>query len=95
MFTYKNSILLKKDKIYDFVNNCYKFGFVCDGDNSYIFKKVLDENNTDLFVQITVAIDSLEVYIELHVPGPYWIEFGLNTFEPLFELYKQGYIEIV
>ena len=35
MFTYKNNIFLKKDKIYDFVNNYHQFGFVHD-DNDYV-----------------------------------------------------------
>ena len=48
----------------------------------------------DLYIQFTVSIDTLKIYIELNVPKSYWIEFGLNTFEPLLELYKQEYIEI-
>ena len=93
MFTYKNNIFLKKDKIYDFVNNYHQFGFVHD-DNDYVLKKVLSETDMELYIQFTFSMDTLKIYIELNVPKSYWIEFGLNTFEPLLELYKQEYIEI-
>ena len=93
MFTDENNIFLKKDKIYDFVNNYHQFGFVHD-DNDYVLKKVLSKTDMELYIQFTVSIDTLKIYIELHVPQSYWIEFGLDTFEPLFELYKHEYIEI-
>ena len=93
MFTDENNIFLKKDKIYDFVNNYHQFGFVHD-DNDYVLKKVLSKTDMELYIQFTVSIDTLNIYIELHVPTSYWIEFGLDTFEPLFELYKHEYIEI-
>lgn len=94
MFIAENKILLKKEKVYDFIINCHKFGFVNGSDNSYECKKVLSETNEELFILFTVSIDSLDVYIELNVPSPYWIELGLETFEPLFQLYKEGYFEI-
>ena len=93
MFTDKNEIFLKKERLHDFITNCHQFGFIYD-DESYIYTKYLSESDSKLYIQLTVYIDTLKIYIELHVPQSYWIEFGLNTFEPLFDLYKQGYIEI-
>lgn len=93
MFTEKNSLFLKKDKIYDFVNNSYHFGFMPDDGDSYICKKALSDTNDELYIQFTVDISSLHIYIELNVPCAYWIELGLENFEPLWEPYQQGYIE--
>lgn len=94
MFTDENRIFLKKERVYDFITNCYKFGFVNDSENSYEYKKVLSKQDEDLFVLFSVSIDTLCVYVELNVPTSYWIELGLEEFEPLFQLYKEGYLEI-
>ena len=94
MFIAENRILLKKEKVYDFIINCHNFGFVNGPNNTYIYKKVLSETNEEFVLLFTVSLNSLDVYIELNVPDPYWIELGLETFEPLFQLYKEGYFEI-
>ena len=48
----------------------------------------------DLYIQFTVVIRTLNIYVELNVPTSYWIQLGFGDFEPLLELYRQGYIEI-
>lgn len=94
MLSPTNNLFLKKDKIYDFVNNSYSLGFIPDEDGDYVFKKVISEVDQDLYIQFIVAVDTLKIYIELNVPASYWIQLGFSDFEPLLELYRQGYIEI-
>lgn len=94
MLSSTNNLFLKKDKILDFINNSYSFGFILNEDGDYIFRKVLSKVDRDLYIQFTVAVDTLKIYIELNVPTSYWIQLGFGDFEPLFELYQQGYVEI-
>lgn len=70
------------------------FGNRYDEDGAYICKKCLSDSDAELYIQFTVCTSSLNIYVELHVPKAYWIEFGLCTFEPLCSLYREGYIEI-
>lgn len=93
MFNESDRIFIKKDKIGDFLNIREKYGFESDYD-SYVYKKHLSDREENLYILITVSLSNFEVYVELNVPRSYWIEFGVDTFEPLFELYKEGYIEI-
>lgn len=92
MFTNKN-IFLKEDKVNDFINHCHEFGFVFD-DGIYSLKKSLSSKSEEPYIQFTVSITLLRVYVELSVPSAYWIELGLDDFEPLWEMYQQGYLEI-
>lgn len=93
MFTDNSKIYIKKDKIYDFIQNHQLLGFIADHDGSYFLKKILSDTHEELYVIFTVSPTSRHVYIEFHVPCSFWIEVGLGTFEPLFSMYEQGYLE--
>lgn len=60
----------------------------------YIFKKILSNDNEELYLNITVSLYNARIYIEFNISCAYWLEVGLDTFEPLFTLYKRGYIEV-
>lgn len=88
-----NLLFIKKEKWFDFIENAEIYGFKTDICNDYICKKILSDNN-DLYLQITIDSISRNIFIEFNIPCAYWLEVGLNTFEPLFTLYKLGFIEI-
>lgn len=89
MFTEKDDIFIKENMWRKFINNSSQFGFTQDRDGDYVLQKVL-ENNDNLYVQFSVSSLNLKVYIEFHIPRTYWLEVGLETFEPLWTLYKKG-----
>lgn len=93
MFADNSEIYIKKDKIYDFMQNHQQLGFIEDHDASYFLKKILSEIDEELYVRFTVCPTSRKIYIEFHVPCSYWLEVGLGTFEPLFSMFEQGYLE--
>ena len=94
MLSSTDDLFLKKDKISDFINNSYSLGFIPDEGGDYVLKKVISKVDQDLYIQFTVVIRTLNIYVELNVPTSYWIQLGFSDFEPLLELYRQGYIEI-
>ncbi len=92
--SYKNTnILINKEKWFEFIKIAEDYGFKKDTDGDYIYKKILSEENS-LYFQITIDSITRIIFIEFNIPCAYWLEVGLNTFEPLFTLYEQGYIEI-
>lgn len=94
MFDENIGLFIKKDKLFDFIRKASNYGFIKDNDGDYICKKILSNDNKELYLNITVNLYDARIYIEFNIPCAYWLEVGLNTFEPLFILYKQGYFEI-
>ncbi len=91
---FKDMILyIKENKIAQFFKEADMYGFnIKDGD-SYLYRNYIDEND-DLYISITVSLSNRRIYVEINVPKSYWIEFGMADFEPLFTLYKNGFIEM-
>lgn len=88
-----NLLFIKKEKWFDFIENAEIYGFKTDSCNDYICKKILSDDN-DLYLQITIDSISRNIFIEFNIPCAYWLEVGLDIFEPLFTLYKLGFIEM-
>lgn len=93
MFYKDNRLFIKKEKWFEFIENFEAYGFIRDSCGDYICKKILSDDN-DLYLQITIDSITRIIFIEFNIPCAYWLEVGLNTFEPLFTLYKLGFIEI-
>ena len=91
---YKNTLLfIKKEKWFDFIKVAGDYGFKKDADGDYIYKTILSEENS-LYFLITIDNDTRIIFTEFYIPCSYWLEVGLNTFEPLVTLYKLGFIEM-
>lgn len=88
-----NLLFIKKEKWFDFIENAEIYGFKTDSCNDYICKKILSDDN-DLYLQITIDSISRNIFIEFNIPCAYWLEVELDTFEPLFTLYKLGFVEM-
>lgn len=91
---FKDMILyIKENKITQFFKDADMYGFNIKEGGSYVCRNYVDEKD-DLYIEITVSISDRRIYVEINVPKPYWIEFGMAYLEPLFTLYKNGFIEM-
>ena len=54
---YENiGLFIKKDKLFDFIRKASNYGFIKDNDGDYICKKILSNDNKELYLNITVNL---------------------------------------
>lgn len=95
MFTENTKIYIKKNRVCDFIENHQQFGFSQDADGDFVLKKNLSNTQENLYVQVSFSPALREIFVEFHVPYSMWLEVGIGTFEPLFSMCKQGYLEFL
>lgn len=94
MFTENDHLFISEDRWNDFVKNSTRFGFKKDLEGNYYLKKNLSQNYQMLHLRFSIPISTRKIQIEFDTVSTYWFDIGLATFEPLWELYHQGYLEI-
>lgn len=88
----KETLFFKKEKALEFMKKAESFGFHIE-DDSYYRRNYIDKEQ-DLYLLITINVRRGDVYIEMNIPAAYWIELGFEYFEPLLDLYREGFLEI-
>lgn len=94
MFTENDDLFISESRWNDFVKNSANFGFQKDSDGNYYLKKNLSQNYQMLRLRFSIPVSTRKIQIEFETSSTYWFDIGFATFEPLWELYHQDYLEI-